>query len=139
MALNVKELRAQLVHLTVYPEKWDQESWVQGVESATRPSACDTFGCLAGNTVLASGKELIWENYSGRWLAYGVKGEGSISETARVVLGLTGYQASALFSPDNREEDLWRIANEISAGEISTHDYYQAKATRNYRISKLES
>jgi hypothetical protein len=136
MTLNVRELLAQLRHLTIHPEKWNQETWVQEVEDGTEepPSACDTFGCLAGNTVLASGKELLWENYSGRWMAYGVKGEGSISDTARVLLGLTHQQASALFSPNNREVDLWRIAREITAGEIGQYDYEKAK--REFQVAQ---
>jgi hypothetical protein len=62
MPVNTAKLLAELRHLTIHPEKWDQGLWVKVVqkERPSRASACGSFGCLAGNTVLHEGFELDW-------------------------------------------------------------------------------
>lgn len=81
MALNVTELRKQIVHATVHPEKHDQSSWATSFQETTpesknanpwaavdpelpRPSACGSFGCIAGNVAIDSGAELLWYQHS---------------------------------------------------------------------------
>jgi len=62
MPVNVKKLRSELRFLTINPDKWDQGLWVkvEQEEKPGRPSACGSFGCLAGNTVVHEDLELAW-------------------------------------------------------------------------------
>ena len=149
--IKSRELLRQLRKLTVHPDQHDQGVWVKATtegtpETAPRPSACGSFGCLAGNAVLASGKELYWErqgfgtNAEGkdivRWIADYVQGPGdelgrSIADEAQALLGLDDDQARMLFSGSNTREDLWHLAIEYTHGElypITLHDYVSALA-----------
>lgn len=158
MALNVERLLEELRFITIHPDKHDQEVWVEAdvevppeidiydpFDQLPRPSACGSFGCLAGNTAIHEpGVELDWyrSGYHRRdgkriitWQADDVVGEfvtvvddwdgseyqeqKSISQKAREVLGLTKTQADKLFEGDNTLDKLWEWAEKISAGEIT--------------------
>lgn len=61
MSVNVEKLLKELRFLTIHPEKWDQSRWAQAEgEEPPRVSACGSFGCLAGNTVIHEGRKLDW-------------------------------------------------------------------------------
>lgn len=62
MPVNVEKLHEELRFLTINPDKWNQGLWVkvEQVERPGRPSACGSFGCLAGNTVVHEDMELLW-------------------------------------------------------------------------------
>jgi len=156
--LNVSRLLEELRFVTIHPDKHNQELWAKAVTEAQipegdawyeitppRPSACGSFGCLAGNTAVHEpGVELDWyeaETYrsdGGRsifvWQADYILNEcvtvpdwdgngkhkepKSISEKARELLGLTPFQAHRLFDGDNTLDRLWELAEQFSGGEI---------------------
>jgi len=136
--LNVDRLREELVKITLNPERWNQGDWIQGVKGPadSPPEPCGTFGCLAGNTVLAENVPLQWEfnelgldvngKPHGYWYVERTESGDSIRNTAQSILGLTHWQASELFAGSNGLDDLWRVASKISAGEISDRDYRTA-------------
>lgn len=162
MALNVSLLREELRYITINPEKHNQGLWAEaetdvelpegiGLYSneaykteAPRPSACGSFGCLAGNTVIHSGTELDWYQSQTRlrdgrkvvtWQADNVLGETvtvkdwydgheyeepkSISRKAQELFDLTPRQADRLFDGDNTLDTIWAWAEKISGGEIT--------------------
>jgi hypothetical protein len=157
MSVNVDKLLEELRFLTIHPEKWDQTRWAQ-VEGKEPPreTACGSFGCLAGNTVIHEGLKLDWYSeeipqyhldgstteYITRWFAdrvftgrtdphYGGPETREIHAQARDDLGLTEYQADRLFHEGNTEEKLWSLAQDLTLGEISQIDYSEALAERD--------
>lgn len=151
--LNVSLLLEELTRLTVYPDKWGQGDWAKAI-GISRPSACGSRGCLAGNTVIYKGMELDWHQHEFRtelvdgipmpiWIADNVTeeyGGESIRYNARKLLGLTTWQADKLFDGDNSRDELWAWAEKISAGEINGNHYYQAKleAEKQRRLESIE-
>lgn len=180
--LNVELLLNELTAITEQPETHDQGLWFnhlvpleedQGYGYAeddtkpgkVRPSACGSFGCLAGNTAVNAGAELDWylENVTRKdgkkfavWAAETILGEDqtytdcwgdkvtvkkTIAKKAQELLGLTDHQADKLFDGDNDLDRLWRLASQISAGEIDdSKGYYghygQALKQREYLESQ---
>lgn len=147
MSINTGELRRQLRKLTIHPDQHDQGLWAKAItedNTAPRQSACDTFGCLAGNTVLASGQQLYWSNpvetYTAEgkeafaWEAnYVANSDGSpgryIRDEAQELLGLSESQARMIFDGSNTRDDLWHFAIEFTANTlypITLRDYVQA-------------
>jgi len=162
MALNVALLLEELRFLTINPEQHEQGLWAEArtevplspedspyeVE-APRPSACGSFGCLAGNTLIHKDVELDWYEATyfrenGKkiqvWQADNVLNETvtvkddwdgteyeepkPISTKARELLDLTEQQADRLFDGDNTQERLWELAEQITAGEITGDPNY---------------
>lgn len=56
--VNRDALLAEVRHITVFPEEHNQGIWAQKI--GPRPSACGTFACLAGNTVIRAGLRPDW-------------------------------------------------------------------------------
>lgn len=170
MPTNVALLRDELRYLTINPDKHNQGLWAVAETSgetpdyAPRPSACGSFGCLAGNTAIHSGAELDWYKSAvirrnGQpivvWQADDILDEYITTEDrdgqqyreqkpirvkAMELLDLTYCQAEKLFDGDNTQERLWQIAEEITAGEITSdpedwHSDY-AKALRDAEQGK---
>lgn len=164
MATNVKLLLEELRHLTIHPEQHDQSCWATattqveegyGDVEPPRPSACGSFGCLAGNAVLHQGIGLYWYQYDREtedgtvtvaWRAnFTVENQKtpwgqqkvSISAKARELLDLTPTQGERLFDGGNSLESLWRIAEQITGGEISRWQYQLALRDRdNTQVTK---
>lgn len=113
--INVPLLRKLLEHITAHPDEWDQQTW--GRES--QQSACGTALCVAGHAAHSLGHPLVWDkaaNYVAHCL---VDGEvRSIPSVATHALGLSNRDAAHLFSGGNTLADLWRLANEMTNGEI---------------------
>lgn len=142
--LNVSLLLKELRHVTIHPEQWDQGVWAKATQEEKpdpRPSACGSYGCLAGNTVIHSGERLYWEKEGTifqdgaevpLWIAAfvqtaeGHRGE-SVSYTAQALFGMTRHQAMRMFAGENTLDQLWEIAGEIAGGEISNYEYNEAK------------
>jgi len=149
--LNVSKLLGELQQLTIYPEKWDQGFWaVPAIDPETkRPSACGSYGCIAGNTLIHNEYTLIWKENPmvgyfdeasqdrHRWIAEDAEDSNgnrrTIEAHAAKELGLTPWQAEILFDPDNTEADLWEHAERFSGGQISDWDYRLAKESRAAR------
>lgn len=163
MALNVERLVEELRFVTMNPEKHDQGLWARveteaeipaGIEifevadvEVPRPSACGSFGCLAGNTAIHEpGVELDWYQNEYRrengkkvqvWQAddilneYVTRGDEDdtwtdqkpISVKAAEILDLTPWQAERLFDGDNTLDRLWELADEFTGGEISSNQH----------------
>lgn len=192
MALNTELLLKELRHLTIFPEQHDQGLWVgfkqEVPEDATvdeimeyrptnpeanprpdgRPSACGSFGCLAGNTAIHAGSELDWyletwdrttvDGQTKRiafWTADNILGETyrdqygdwvkkSIERKAMELFDMTPAQADRLFDGDNSLDTLWERAEQISGGEITSNkdhwhsDYAQALRDRDFHRKELE-
>jgi hypothetical protein len=153
MSINTEKLLTQLRHLTIHPEKHDQSQWaklvVENGDTTVKPlpSACGSFGCLAGNTVLADGHELYWESAfigdEGKaiWSADYLNEDGErgrfIMSAAKDILGLTEDQAEALFSSGNSRDDLWAYAIEFTEGEIGLGSYLTA--LRDAKAAEVEA
>lgn len=131
------------------------------------PPACGSYGCLAGNTVVHGGHELDWfidyhETLPGKkvaiWKAESILDEyithyegtedeftekKSIHTKAKEMFDLTERQANKLFDGDNSLDDLWRYAEEISAGQIQGNkdNFYSdyAIALREYEQVQAEA
>lgn len=114
MSVNVERLRAVLEHITAHPEEWNQETWAQR-------TPCGTAFCLAGHTVVMAGLKVDWDDAEDG-VSSTVKNGSFIDEVATELLGLDsgasmfGHQ---LFAPYNTLADLWRIAGELTGGEIA--------------------
>ena len=170
--LNVDRLLKELQFVTANPDKHYQDVWAQartevavpeGTDPwetdipAPRPSACGSFGCLAGNTAVHEpGVELDWykedyEIWDGKkiqlWQADQILNETvtvqdwcnggtfeekkSIKTKAQELLGLTSHQAELLFDGDNTLDQLWELAERFSGGEIIA-DKHDKWSTRSY-------
>lgn len=151
MTINVPELRKQLEFLSSNPEKHNQSVWVgrhhdkQLKVTDLQLTSCDdnspylpgriirvvkeeaiwscgTVGCLAGWTAMSHG----WRPIN-HWEAFMYRG-GMVRNAdaiAREILGLSGEEANYLFESDNTIQTMWRIANEITNGEIEIPEEYK--------------
>lgn len=98
-APNVELLRKELEFVTNNPDVWDQAHWI-----IRQP--CGTVACLAGWTVIHAGlKPSAFNEYL-------------TPKLAAHMLGLTRDSANRLFYHGNTLHDLWRIAGELTNGEI---------------------
>lgn len=112
MSVNAPLLRKVLEHITEHPDEWFQGMWA-------KRSACGTACCVAGHVAVMTGHELIFDSdgeasfvQDGRW----------ISTVATEELRLPDQDPESyephLFAGFNSLPDLWRIANELTDGEI---------------------
>lgn len=96
---------------------WYQGEWVVTAEERdgyeTLAASCDTAYCIAGYVgVLALGPDA----FDRSWWFDEDEGVTHVSEVAQRALGLTTFEADALFKGSNTIEDVRRIAEGI-AGE----------------------
>lgn len=142
--IDVPLLRKVLEHVTEHPEEWRQAYWITGnlvVDGRTytgneglrrwyaledagmedRATWCGTTACLAGHvavTVLGG----VPHFSGGPTVTSYVKLDGEVQyvqDVAQKALGLNSDQADRLFSAGNNSlGDLWRIAHDITRGEI---------------------
>jgi len=126
--VNVKLLHKELRFIAENPEKWNQGSWVNEIRALETelPAPCNTFGCLAGNTVIHKGDELLWNFYDGVWETEWTIDGARVSERARQYLELTHDQASALFAPSNTYYRLWELAMQFSDGGLTIEQRKEA-------------
>lgn len=121
MTVNVELLRKVLEHITAHPEEWRQEEWA----TATK---CGTAFCLAGHVALTVGHEINFDGGQTIWDQPGVRSTDSVAGGRRIAdvaadaLGIDAFAAAkgrgGLFYPHNTLADLWRIAGELTDGEI---------------------
>jgi hypothetical protein len=114
---NAERLLDVLTFLEVHPDRHDQNYWVLR-------RACGTVACLAGWAALRNG---YVESYSSEDPSYfrGVYRSDdphqelrAIRNVAEEVLDLTPEEGDLLFDYCNGIQDLWRIVNEITDGEV---------------------
>lgn len=128
--INVPLLQKALDHIEQHPEEWRQGSWGM----ATSLNSCGTAACLAGHIVLIDGWTPIYDEegsptpsdrFGHEWEAVNKDGRiEPVSEAAREALGVEsvhveGLPHSYLFAGDNKREDLWRIANLLTDGQLT--------------------
>lgn len=132
--IDVPALRKELEFITANRDCWRQEVWAER-------TSCGTVACLAGNTVLHHypDEQIRWEpviivdpednkrivSQMGSVIDPELarsKGYATdlvtVSEAARLKLGLTATQARQMFSGDNTLRTLWNLANQFSNDEI---------------------
>lgn len=115
---DIKELRKLAKDLRDNPESWEQQAWTKPKGEWT----CGTAGCMAGNYVLAKG----WRPYSDETVYRDVirvgkpeREEEPVRDLAVEGLGLTEYQANALFSANNTLPLINRLIDLIEILETS--------------------
>lgn len=108
MTVNTAVLRKALEFITAHPGEWDQDFWAQRTD-------CGTTYCLAGTVAVQQGYELSFDDVGGA--SQVTTGEG-IADVAERELGLTEAQADELFIESDTLRDLYRVARDITNGEI---------------------
>lgn len=116
--INVPLLQKALDHIEQHPEEWRQAVWGM----ATSLNSCGTVACLAGHIALMDGWTPTYDERVGdEW--FGVKRDGhitSVSHAAGRALGVDPVVGNDyLFAGNNTREDLWRIANELTGGQLT--------------------
>jgi len=138
--INVVKIYEELMFIANNPEKWRQGVWVADVEADNVPSACGTYGCFAGNTVVHSGEKLDWERSGGTWYTEKTESGEHISVRARDLLGLTQAQSDLMFAGDNSYRDLWDYAIQFSGGMLTTEQMQNAmRIFRRNRVAQTEN
>lgn len=117
--INVPLLRKTLEYISDHPEEHNQSCWAE--RGLNTP--CGTAFCAAGHAVQFAGHQIDWE---GDEYADTVMGGGTIEQVAAQELGLSGRQANHLFHFASGQRDLWRMASEITGGEIEIPSQFQA-------------
>ena len=136
---NVPLLQKALDHIEAHPEEWDQHHW--GLKTS-----CGTVACLAGHITLADGwtpvlDEDSTDDYGNRaWAGIFKEGEDhryvdpatqqpyeTVEQVALDVLGIDltdwsmwiGSGNGYLFGGQHDREDVWRIANAMTGGQLT--------------------
>lgn len=107
------------------PSEWDQSHWAVAPKSPpyNGASICGSACCLAGQAVRDAGGEFDYrfDTFAGGLYAITARmpdgRKVDIGDEASNLLGLSHYQADALFYPDNTADDIERIIEEIKDGE----------------------
>lgn len=123
-AVNVDLLRKVLTYITEHPEEWEQANWAVRTD-------CGTACCVAGHAVAMSGYKFRWSSSwstvpSVAFSVFDADGRvGYIADVAAELLGLDWrdidqYENGVylLFDVHNTLDDLWRIAGELTDGQI---------------------
>lgn len=129
LTIDVPRLRKELEYITAHPEEWRQGEWLWRVPvdeevptwrvvDKLDEMQCNTFGCLAGNTVLHAGDKIKWQGQTSTMVVNEDDFLKPISQRARELLGLTKDQANDLFAGTNSLAAMWRMANSFTNGEI---------------------
>jgi hypothetical protein len=132
---TVDLLRRTLELLTTHPELHVQDTWLEPTRRVDAPTClepanvarCGTVGCLAGYAVVLSESYPVRLNargdhygdvellVDGTWLP----GGSWVAEMATELLGLTEYEADALFAGGNSLATLWLLAEELTDGRVA--------------------
>lgn len=103
---NAELIRKEIEWAEGHPEEWKQDGWAEETD-------CGTTCCIAGHTVLDAGYQLDWDN--GRAATTGGR---RIKMVAAELLGLTEDQAGLLFWGTNDIGTLYRVASQLTNGEV---------------------
>lgn len=136
---NIPLLQKALDHIEAHPEEWDQRHW--GLSTS-----CGTVACLAGHITLADGwtpvldKDITDQHGNKAWAGVFKEGESHrwvdpdtqqpyevVDQVAMDVLGIeeadwAGWIGSGkgyLFGSEQAREDVWRIANAMTGGQLT--------------------
>jgi hypothetical protein len=128
-SINVPLLRKTLEWATNHPDEHEQSVWAQR-------TWCGTAYCLAGRAVVEAGHDISWAEAD-----LDIFGGGQHTTDGRDIelvaveeLGLPvdpnrapddPNYLSPLFDEDNTLADLWRIASELTGGEIEVPAEFQ--------------
>jgi hypothetical protein len=125
--VNVPLLRKVLEHVTAHPEEWNQAEWA-------RRDSCGTAYCIAGHTVVMAGNEVRWSPFcfEHEYEVSGTLVDGRrVGDVAVELLGIpiplrrVGVEKGHLFYSENTLSDLWRIASQLTDGEIEIPEEFQ--------------
>lgn len=106
-------------------QRGEASEWTQKFYFVKRQRLdCGTACCIAGKVVLDAGYEPAYEDGDVTAWAVGDGEERPAGEIARELLGLSMFQGERLFWEDNSIHDIWRIAEEISGGEIKASEAF---------------
>jgi hypothetical protein len=118
--VDVARLRKGLEYITAHRDEHEQRFW------ALRRPGCGTSHCLAGTVVRHEGLAFDWEpitdpvsQWHGADTARRLIDGREIRGVARDLLGLTTFEADALFFAENDLHTLWCVAEHITRGEIT--------------------
>jgi hypothetical protein len=116
--VNVPLLRKVLEYITEHREQHRQDIWI------TQRESCGTAGCLAGWAVVLADLDVDWSTDGCFGTEYLVDGR-DIAVVAAELIGVENPRTlkwadwdEHLFNQNNTLADLWRIANELTDGEI---------------------
>lgn len=114
--VNVPLLRKVLEHITEHPEEWDQTVWA-------RPTACGTAYCVAGWAVTMAGLTVDMERLNNAGYRGTLTDGRPVWDAAAALLGVPKVDflddaEGDIFDPCNDLHDIWRIASELTHGEI---------------------
>jgi hypothetical protein len=126
--IDVARLRKELEYVTAHRDEHEQRFW------AVRRPGCGTSHCLAGTVVMHEGLALDWKpitdpgsEWHGADSARRVADGRDIRDAARDLLGITTFEADALFFAENDLHTLWCVAEHITRGEITLPPEVPAK------------
>lgn len=136
--VEVDRLKRALLHVTAYPEEWNQEHWAYALVTPNG-DVCQTACCLAGRVLANEGYKFVWEGFEARpsyVTAFHARNgdKVNIEQRATELLGLTYNDAGGLFDPGNSLDELWQIARELTDGKIVLPDGYDS----NYLVTPIE-
>lgn len=117
---NAEKIQQVLDYITSHPSEWNQDVYA-------KRTACGTAGCVAGLTVVLNGHELHFrrrnddiEQLSFSAIRKGMEyGLTDISSLAQEELELTTDECYLFFASGNSLDDLWRLANQFTGGEVT--------------------
>jgi hypothetical protein len=107
---NVPLLRKGLEHITVHQDEWDQDEW------------CGTSRCLAGHIVTLDGwdQEMdFYGSYTNQVTRDGFRMHAY--QATAISLGVApedDLQLNELWFAGNTLRELWRVASDLTDGEI---------------------
>jgi hypothetical protein len=123
--VNVPLLRKVLEHVTEHPDQHDQRVWV-------KQTGCGTAACLAGWAVLIEGLDPDMSIACGYFGTEYLEDGRDIAVVAAELIGVDNPRTVSddawgdhLFCQDNNIGDLWRIASELTRGEIEIPEQFR--------------
>lgn len=137
MEPNVPLLRKTMEHIKEHPEHWLQdtyrimvetglaEAWGRSFHRQGLPLECGTAMCFAGWACDIAGVE--WRDDFGGTILVGGGETSSAATMAQELLGITGSQASYLFSAGNTIEDLEWIVEQLIEGTFVSQEWFQRR------------
>lgn len=111
-AIDAPLLQKLLDHITAHEEEWDQKHWARQV-----PTGCGTTYCAAGFVAAWEGWKMVF-SWSVASMCERGKEMRSISRVAQEALGFSPGQGEIFFDGGNDLDDLWRMAEKWTGGEV---------------------
>lgn len=110
MGPDIAEIEAIIAYIEAHPQEWDQSVWAR--------KDCGTAYCVAGHAVIRAGATIVWGTGTQASFCDLNGRQGPIDVIAQELLGLSDFDAEALFAAENEIADLRMILGDIASGEI---------------------